>query len=96
MFKLNKDLFANKNFANKLLIYPDDIKNVVSYDDERIEKLNNNFNQLSILLAKLDIKLFFMPAVDKYDLYSNYIENNSYQRNYSFDKLRVLDKQYVL
>jgi len=95
LFKLNKDLFANKNFANKLLIYPDDIKNVVSYDDERIEKLNNNFNQLSILLAKLDIKLFFMPAVDKYDLYSNYIENNSYQRNYFFDKLRVLDKQYV-
>jgi len=40
--------------------------------------------------------LFFMPVVDKYDLYYNYISNNPYEKNYFFDILKVLDKQYTM
>lgn len=37
-----------------------------------------------------------MPAVDKYNLYSKFIINNPYQNSVFFEKLRVLDKKYIL
>jgi len=96
LFNLNKELFNAKSFSNKLLVYDGDINNITSKDDKRVEKLNNNLNKLAVLLNEIGVELFFMPVVDKYDLYYNYISNNPYEKNHFFDILRVLDKQYTM
>lgn len=90
---LNKNLFSPKNYQNKLLFYFDDVKNI-NNDVESIKLINYNFNKLSSLLKILDIKLVFMPSVDKYDLYSDFITNNHYPINNFFDTIRPLKKEY--
>jgi len=60
-----------------------------------IDKLNNNLNALSKILKKKNIKLYFMPAVDKYNLYSKYIVNNTYPQSIFFEELRKLPKEYT-
>ena len=35
-----------------------------------------------------------MPSVDKYNLYSKYIQNNQYQQSRFFEILRPLKKEY--
>lgn len=90
---LNKDLFTTKNYENKLLFHYDDIK-FMQNNPEKIMLINDNFNRLAALLKTLNIKLFFMPAVDKYDLYSDYIIGNPYPKNHFFDIIRPLKKNY--
>lgn len=92
-FRLNKKLFSISN-GYDILIYHQDIKYIEKFTPQNVNKINKNFNQLAILLKKLDIKLFFMPAVDKYDLYYEYIINNQYPKNNFFDLIRPLNKKY--
>lgn len=90
--KLNKNLFNNKT-SNDLLFYYQDIGNINNND---IDLLNNNLNNIAKELEKRDIKLIFMPAVDKYDLYSDYIIKNKYPKNDFFKILRRKKKNYYL
>lgn len=95
LVKLNKSLFSIKN-NNKLLFIKDDVASIPLSTTENIDQLNSNLNILSDELAKKGIKLYFMPAVDKYDAYSNYIVNNKYQKSTFFEKLRAKNKRYSL
>lgn len=63
--------------------------------EENVEIVNKNFNDLAESLAKKGIKLIFMPAVNKYDLYSGFIKNNPYPLDKFFDNLRKFDKKYI-
>ena len=92
--KLNQDFFST-NITRDLLFYDEDLKYLKLETKENIELLNNNFNKLSQALSKKNIKLIFMPAVDKYNLYSPYIISNTYQKSIFFEYLDSLPKDYI-
>jgi len=92
--KTSQPLFSN--FVNKILFLKSEIELIKSNSPEKLKKTNDNLNKISDILAKRDIKLYFMPVVDKYDLYYNYILNNPFPRSNFFEELRKYDKKYVL
>ena len=93
--KLDRDLFSAKN-ADVLLFFHADIKYRKRYTAENIAKLNGYLNVLGDRLATKGIKLYFMPCVDKYNLYSKYIIDNKYPEGTFFEELRKLPKRYDL
>jgi hypothetical protein len=62
---------------------------------DNIELLNENFNVLARDLSQKGIKLIFMPAVDKYNLYRPYIVSNIYKESIFFEYLETLPKEYI-
>ena len=92
--KMKKDFFTTPD-SNSLLYYNLDVKNIAKSTDANLKKLNENFNKLAEILKKKGIELYFMPAVDKYDLYSKYIYNNKMPQSIFFEKLRKLPKEYT-
>ena len=94
-FSLNKNLFSI-NGGKKILIFRDDLRCINKSTKKNIQKINNNFNKLAVLLQNLNIKLYFMPVVDKYDLYYPYIKSNKHPNNDFFNLIRPLEKKYTL
>jgi hypothetical protein len=92
---LNKGVFSTKD-QNSLLFYKHTIKYNKSINQEKINILNKNINDLAKVLKSKGIQLYFMPAVDKFNLYSKYIINNKYGKNEFFEQLRELPKEYKL
>lgn len=92
--KINKNLFSTK-ISDELLFYYEDLKFIDQESKDKIELLNNNFNILSKALAQKNIKLIFMPAVDKYNLYRPYIVSNIYKESIFFEYLETLPKDYI-
>lgn len=91
--KLNRHFFSVTN-SDTLLFYYADIKNRKKFNVENIAKLNSFLNSLSDRLKAKGIKLYFMPCVDKYNLYSKYIIDNKYPESTFFEELRKLPKRY--
>jgi hypothetical protein len=89
-------IFFSGNMGSTLLYYRDDIKNISYLTPDAVAKINDNLNLLADRLAAKGIQLVFMPVVDKYDLYFDYIMMNRYPRNNFFDLLRPLPKRYRL
>jgi hypothetical protein len=92
---LSESFFSVRN-DRKLLFYHHDIAKIANSNDMTISALNANLNNMAQILKKKNIRLYFMPAVDKYDLYSDYIVNNEYPKSIFFEKLRLLPKMYTL
>jgi len=90
--KLTKKLFSNHT---NILIFGNDINNIPKFTKKSIAKANEALNKLANSLKKDDIKLIFMPTVDKYDLYYDYIKDNHYPKNPFFDLIRPLKKEYI-
>ncbi|MRR33353.1 hypothetical protein EG829_01470 [bacterium] len=95
LVELNKPCFSVDN-EDKLLFYDHDIKRIAGSNDATVAALNANLNTLSDRLGKRNIRLYFMPIVDKYNLYSDYIVENSYPRSVFFEKLRKQPRKYAL
>ncbi|QFR48652.1 hypothetical protein FJR48_02500 [Sulfurimonas lithotrophica] len=93
--KLNNDFFTSE-IKNELLFFYDDIRVLKDETLKNIKKVNDNFNNLAKLLSNKGIKLYFMPSVDKYNLYSRYITSNKYTQSVLFEELRKLPKEYIL
>lgn len=94
-FDLNESLFNVQNDKN-LLVYHEDIDHISDFSDIHIDQINSTLNDLAYKLKTLGITLYYMPAVDKYDLYYEYIINkNNYPKNPLFDKLRRVPKEYI-
>lgn len=93
-FKLTQKLFTH-NINDKILIFHDDIKNIPQFTKENIIKINNNLNKIAALLHKVNVKLIVLPAPDKYDIYSSYIDHNKYPTNSFFTLIRPLKKEYI-
>lgn len=92
--KLNKQLFSIKD-GNDLLFYEADLKSINKNSMENITAVNDNLNKLAQKLKEKNIQLIFMPAVNKYDLYSSFIVNNKYPMDQFFDRIRTLQKDYI-
>ena len=91
---LNKELFSVLS-SKDLLFYYEDLKYLDLETKDNIELLNENFNVLARDLSQKGIKLIFMPAVDKYNLYRPYIVSNIYKESIFFEYLETLPKEYI-
>lgn len=89
---LNEKMFTAN--GENLLFYFQDLENITDTNQKAINKLNQNLNKLQELLLAKNIKLYFMPAPDKYSLYSGYIQNNQYDESQFFELLRKEEKTY--
>lgn len=88
-------LFSNSD--PELLFYTSDIEKVATNNEEAyIATLNTQLNSLSKKLRKKGIKLIVLPCPDKYDLYYDYIvDNTKYPKPLFFDRLGKLPKDYL-
>lgn len=91
---LTRPMF-NVKAASTLLTFEHDITSLGTITPDSVALMNDNFNHLSDLLAAKNISLIYMIAVDKYDLYHDYIAHNSYGKNPLFDLLRPMGKRYA-
>ena len=92
-----KDLripFFSVKDARKLTFLRVDFKNIPLATAESVGLVNDNLNLLADKLSQMGIKLYFMPCVDKYDLYREYLVNNRYPASTLFELLRKLPKRY--
>jgi hypothetical protein len=90
---LDRPLFSVRN-DKKLLFYKDDIRHIGKATSESVRRVNDNMNRLASMLAGKKIRLCFMPAADKYNVYSEFIERNPYPNSAFFELLRPLAKDY--
>jgi len=90
---LNKPVFTGK-YPDKLLFYEDDVKNIPKNSTENISRVNNELNKLAEKLQEKNITLIFLPAPDKYNIYSEYVVDNEYDKSTFFQALNPLDKKY--
>ncbi len=92
--QLDRPFFSVKD-DRALILHGEDIQSARMLNRQSVKALNDNLNRLSDILAAKGIKLCFMPIVDKYDLYSDYIIDKRYARNIFFDELRPLPRRYT-
>lgn len=92
--QLNKKMFSVGD-GKQLLYYDKDIGSIKHNTRDNLVSVNENLNRLSEFLEKQGIKLIFMPAVSKYDLYSPYIINNQNPNDPFFEEYRKLPKKYI-
>jgi len=92
-FSLTKDLFTP--VGNEMLIYYSDIDTAPSYNTTNIALMNKNLNKLAKILKEDGVTLIFMPVVDKYDLYYDYIKGNIYPKNNFFKLFKNVKKDYL-
>lgn len=90
---LKQKIFSSKN--NTTLLFD---KSTLPYNksisNEKIILLNKNLNDLALFLKSKGITLYFMPVVDKFNLYSKYIVKNKYGESTFFEQLRPMKKEY--
>ncbi len=91
---LTAPMFTVKN-DRRLLFFRNDIKNSAAATAKSVREFNEDLNALADLLKSKGIRLYFMPAADKYDVYSEYIDHNPYPTSRFFEILRPLPKRYV-
>jgi len=93
--ELDRDLFTNKNQENLLLYYFEDFNFLKT--PANIAMINKNLNNVAGILAEKNIKLAFMPCVDKFDLYYPYIKDkHGRPENNLFEEIRKIpDKKYI-
>jgi hypothetical protein len=93
--QLTRPLF-NAGDGKTLIFHGDDLQNLPLATRENIRALNDNLNRLSDILKKKGIKLYFMPVVDKSNLYGDFIVDNRFPRSIFFEELRPLPRRYTL
>lgn len=93
--KINSPLFSVTN-SYTLLFDRNDIRDAELGTKQNVAKLNQNINELAVRLNSKGIKLYFMPVVEKYNLYREFIENNPYPANNFFEELRSMPRSYEL
>jgi len=92
--KLDRDFFTSKD-SRTLLFFHKNINVTPRFSLNDVTGMNEQLNLLADVLSRQGIKLIFMPCVDKYNLYSDFIVNNAYPRSSFFEKLRPLPKRYL-
>lgn len=92
--KMTKSLFSIGS-GLELLYYHKDISSIKQNTLSSITEINNHLNTLANHLKVKGITLIVMPAVNKYDLYSDYITNNQQSKDPFFDLIRPLSKHYL-
>jgi len=93
--KLTVPLFSVSD-GKTLLLYRDDLSRLGQSRHDSLIKMNDNLNAFADILAAKGIKLYFMPCVDKYNLYREFIIGSNSLQNAFFEQLRPLPKKYTL
>ncbi len=93
--ELSAPMFSVEDGA-ALLFFRDDVRNIGRSTPDTVKLLNDNLNRLADKLAGMGIKLCFMPCVDKYNLYSEFILDNNYPKSAFFELLRPLPRRYAM
>ncbi len=93
MRNLDRSFFNVRNDRSLIWGY-EDVEHLSRENDQSIKKVNANLNALAERLSKKGIKLYFMPVVDKYNLYSQFLVRNPYPSSHFFEKMRPLPKKY--
>lgn len=94
-FPLRESMFTVVS-DKEILIYKKSLSFLYKSTSVNIAKVNKNLNRIAKMLKEKGIKFYFMPAVTKYDLYSDFIESNPYPKDQLFDLLTPLKKEYTL
>ena len=92
--ELSTPLFSVKN-DRLLLFYWEDIYHLRYQSKQKIEQFNDDLNGLADRLRAKGIRLLFLPAADKYNVYRDYIVDNPYPDSRFFEVLRQLPKHYL-
>lgn len=92
---LSRDFFTNIGQESKMLYYTEDVKKISLVNSVSVKKVQENLNAVAQLLQLYDTKLVFLLAVDKYDLYSDYIVNGPKLNNPLFEYMRQTNKNYI-
>ncbi|PKN34715.1 MAG: hypothetical protein CVU61_06610 [Deltaproteobacteria bacterium HGW-Deltaproteobacteria-19] len=91
--KLDRPLFSAGD--GRILIFGAfDLLDLPKSNDATIGKLNENLNRLAGMLKERNIRLLFMPAPDKYNLYRDYLAEKKYPESRFFELLRAMPKGY--
>lgn len=94
--KLNKDFFSSK-VKDELIFFYDDINLLNQENKENLDSLNRKLNLIANILKEKNISLYYMPVVDKYNLYrDNLLSKDKYPNSIFFEYLRDLPKDYYL
>ena len=91
---LTKKMFSVGD-GKEILIIKESILNIKITNKKSIETLNDNLNTLAQLLEKKGIKLYYMPAADKFNIYRKYISNENLPKSSFFELLREQEKDYI-
>ena len=91
-----KQALFSKGAGTTLLFYAGDIDSIPQITDESVALVAENLNVLGAQLAERGIALYYMPVVDKFDLYYGQIQDSSYPRNPLFEKLRACPRDFHL
>ncbi len=88
--KLTADMFSVPN--HNLLLF---LRHRRQPTPGIVRSVNDNLNTLADRLAIKNIRLIFMPCVEKYNLYSDFLVNRPYPASTFFEELRKLPKRYI-
>jgi hypothetical protein len=92
--RLRQPLFSVKE-PDLLAYWHEDTANIRAATPEAVQKVNANLNTLAQMIAAKGSRLVFMPAVDKYNLYRDYLVDDTMPRSEFFERLRPLPKNYL-
>ena len=93
--QLYGDFFASRD-KRTLLYFYEDIESIEKSNLQSVGLLNKNLNHLQTILTEKGIQLYFLPAADKYNVYSKYIVDNKHKESTFFELLRKMNKNYYL
>lgn len=91
--KLSKPFFSTSD-PELLLFHVSDIKDRKQYSVDNITRFHDYLNTLSDRLRAKGITLVFMPCVDKYNLYSEYLLDNPYPKSNFFEVFGKLPHRF--
>lgn len=94
--EMTSDLFSG-SAPNMLVYYYQDLDWARKNTKKLTTRINDNLNRMAELLRKKGIELIYLPAVDKYDLYFDYLVDKDHAPHppkLFFETLRSLPKNY--
>lgn len=92
---LDNPLFTVGN-GHEMLFYKKDIRSIKHNNSGNVALMNDRLNALAALLDEMGVRLIFMPAVSKYDLYREYFVGTDHPHDPFFPNLRKLQHAYHL
>jgi hypothetical protein len=92
---LNQECFTHNRFSKTLFNYKDDM-DFLKISKIDIEKAKKNLVLLNKKIQEKEIKLIFLIAADKYDVYRPFIVDNSMPIDTTTDELSNISDVYVI
>ena len=90
---LTKPLFTGDN-PSTLLYLHDDLVMLANHRQKDVEAINMSLNLIADMLQRKGIRFYFMPVVDKSNLYRPYLVSKELPESSFFEKIRPLIKRY--